>query len=389
VAPRRLPTWFPWLLFGLTLPMLAVGGWIRATGRGAVPVQPWGWLEELLVGLVSAGIAFVGALLASRLPDNPYGWIWCAIGLGIGISGVARPLVQAVDGPLWVTGYVEGYAYAAFPALFVLAILLFPTGRPPGPRWRWLARAAVVASLLLMFVGPFIPDSDVPSPWAVRGAAARYLLLGARVWVLVMFVFGLAAVWALLLRYRRAGPVERQQLTWFLDAALLAVPVLVLNALGLMPWRPLAVVLQGASLALFPAAVAVAVLRYRLYDLDRIMSRTVTYGLLTGAIFAVYLLVVAVLAQVGLPRRSSDAVVAAVTLAVAALVGRVRRRLQTAVDRRFDRGRYDADRAVAAFAARLRDEVDLDQVVGGLRNAVGATVAPRHMTVWLRRTERG
>src|SRR3712207_3415516 len=154
----------------------------------------------------------------------------------------------------------------------------------------------------------------------------------------------------------------RSQLAWFRYAAVLTVVLLVLNAVGLLPGRVFSLVLLSASLALFPAAVLIAVLRYRLYEIDRIVSRTVTYGLLTATIVVAYVLVVALLSQLGLPGGSSDLVVAAVTLAVAGVVGRVRRRLQSAVDRRFDRARYDAAQAVDAFAARLRDQVDLDEI---------------------------
>ncbi len=154
--------------------------------------------------------------------------------------------------------------------------------------------------------------------------------------------------------------------------------------MGPLPGRLLSVVLLTVSLALFPAAVLVAVLRYRLYDIDRIVSRTVTYGVLTATIVVVYVAVVALLSQLGLPEGSSDVVVAAVTLTVAGVAGPVRRRLQAAVDRRFDRARYDAARAVDAFAARLRDQVDLDEITGGLRDTVAATVAPGRVSVWLR-----
>ena len=188
-----------------------------------------------------------------------------------------------------------------------------------------------------MLVGPFLPIRDEPAaegPWVEHGAAGAFLERAAMALFLGMVALGLSAVWALLLRYRRAGPMERRQLTWFVYASLLAVLLLLLNTLGLLPWRLLSIVLPAVSLALFPAAVVVAVLRYRLYDIDRIVSRTVTYGVLTAAIAAVYVLVVAGLSQLGVPEGSSDVVVAAVTLAVAAVVGPARRRRQAAVEGR-------------------------------------------------------
>jgi len=380
--------WLAWLVCTATLVLLAVGGWYRASPRGPANPEGWVWLEESLGGLAIAGIPIVGALIASRLPGNPYGWLWCGIGLAAAVSGAARPLTELTGGPPWVAAFVEGYAFAAVVPLCVLAVLLFPTGRVPGPRWRWLARAVVAVTALVMLAGPFTPaadDSAGQGPLALQGAVGRYLGAALQGWVVVMFVLGLGAVWALLLRYRSAGPVERQQLTWFLYAALLAALVLALSALGLMPWRPLAVVLQAAALAVFPAAVAVAVLRYHLYEIDRIVSRTVSYGLLTGCLVALYLVLVALLRALLEPLTGSSTVAVAVsTLAVAGVFNPVRRRLQEAVDRRFDRARYDAAQAVEAFAARLRNQVDLDEVTTGMRDTVAATVAPTCVAVWLR-----
>jgi hypothetical protein len=338
-----------------------------------------------------AGIPVVGAVIATRLPENRYGWLWCAIGLNIAVLGAVTPVTMAAGGTPWVAALVDGISFATIIPLLTLAVLLFPTGRLPGPRWRWLARAVVLAPVPLVLVWPFVPDQDEPateSPWIVNGAAGELLYAGAAAWIFMMFGLGLAAVAALLLRYRRADPVERQQLAWFRYAAILMVVLLTLNAVGLLPGRVFSLVLLSSALALFPAAVLIAVLRYRLYEIDRIVSRTVTYGLLTATIVVVYVLVVALLSQLGLPGNSSDLVVAAVTLAVAAVAGRVRRRLQSAVDRRFDRARYDAGRAVDAFAARLRNQVDLDEISAGLRETVAATVAPSRVSVWLRPDQR-
>ena len=191
---------------------------------------------------------------------------------------------------------------------------------------------------------------------------------------------------SLVLRFRRAGAVERRQLTWFLYATVVNAVILVVDsALGLLPETPLGAAVSAAGFALLPVAVGIAVLRYRLFEIDRIVSRTVSYGLLTAALIGLYLLVVALLRPLLEPLTGSSALaVAASTLAVAAAFNPVRRRLQDAVDRRFDRARYDAARAVDAFAARLRDQVDLDEVTTGLRDTVTATVAPTRVAVWLR-----
>ena len=193
-----------------------------------------------------------------------------------------------------------------------------------------------------------------------------------------MFGLVLVAMSSLVPRFRRAGPVERRQLTWFLYATVVNAAILVLDLVfGVLPEGLTTAVVSAAGFALLPVAVGVAVLRYRLFEIDRIVSRTVSYGLLSAALVGLYLLVVALLRPLLEPLTGSSALaVAASTLAVAAVFNPVRRRLQAAVDRRFDRARYDAARAVDAFAARLRNQVDLDEITAGLRDTVTATVAP-------------
>jgi hypothetical protein len=267
--------------------------------------------------------------------------------------------------------------------------LLFPTGRLPGHGWRWLARSAVAGALLLAVVPPFVPDPDRPSavsPWAPAGAAGRFLSGVADVAIFVMLGLVLAGMGSLVLRFRRAGPVERRQLTWFLYATGVNAAILVLDAvLGVLPAGLVTTAVSAVGFALLPVAVGVAVLRYRLFEIDRIVSRTVSYALLSAALVGLYLLVVGLLRPLLEPVTGSSALaVAASTLAVAAAFNPARRRLQTAVDRRFDRARYDAARAVDAFAARLRDQVDLDEITIGLRDTVTSTVAPTRIGVWLR-----
>jgi hypothetical protein len=187
-------------------------------------------------------------------------------------------------------------------------------------------------------------------------------------------------------RFRRADAIQRKQLTWFLYATAVICAVLVLDGvLAVLPAGLVGAVVNAVAFGLLPVAVGVAVLRYRLYEIDRIVSRTVSYGVLTAALIGLYLLVVALLRPLLEPLTGSSALaVAGSTLAVAAVFNPARRRLQAAVDRRFDRARYDAARAVDAFAARLRDQVDLDEITAGLRDTVVATVAPGRVAVWLR-----
>jgi hypothetical protein len=377
----------PWVLCALALVLLGTAVWLRRLVPDQDPAGPEGWLSGTVDALGIAGIPVVGALMATRLPGNPYGWLWCATGVVYGLSTVARPLMLVLDGPLWLGWALETWAFVALVGSFTFVFLLFPTGRLPSRAWRWVGRAAVTGAVLLALAVPFLSDSSDPTsagPWALQGTAGRRLAEAIEVGVYVMFGLVLVAMSSLVLRFLRAGPVERRQLTWFLYATVVNAVLLVLDALGIVPDGLLYTALSAAAFALLPVAVGVAVLRYRLYEIDRIVSRTVSYGLLTGGLIGVYLLVVALLRPLLEPLTGSSALaVAASTLAVAAVFNPARRRLQAAVDRRFNRPHYDAARAVDAFAARLRHQVDLDEVTQGLRDTVVSTVAPSRVGVWL------
>ena len=378
----------PWVLCGVSLAMLVLSGWLRWRLQDEAPTADEDALESVIGALGFAGIPVVGALIASRLPAHPIGWLWCAAGLAYGVSDVGRPLVRALDLPLWVAWVCEAAGFLSLITLLVFVFLLFPTGRLPTPRWRWVARAAVIGGPLLLLLGSFASnpqDPDASSPWSLQGAAGQDLAEALEVGVYALFGLVLAAMASLVLRFRRADPVERRQLTWFLYATVVNGVLLVVDTLGVVPPTLPDTAVSAAGFALLPVAVGIAVLRHRLYEIDRIVSRTASYGLLTAALIGLYLLVVALLRPLLEPLTgSSTLAVAGSTLAVAAAFNPARRRLQTLVDRRFDRARYDAARAVDVFAARLRDQVDLDEITAGLRDTVAATVAPGRMSVWLR-----
>ena len=383
----------PWVLCAVSLGLMVVSGWLRwliPPENSTVDVD---WLQGAIGALGFAGLSVVGALVASRLPTNPNGWLWCGAGLTYAVSDVSRPLAGAVGWPSWTAWALGGWGFVVLLALLVFVFLLFPTGRLPHHRWRWLARATVAATSLLAVAVLLIADPDDPtaaSPWALQGEAGRNLTRIAEGLLYGMFGAVLLAMLSLVLRFRRAGATERRQLTWFLYATVVNALIIIFDgALGLLP--PLvSQVVSSVGFALLPVAVGVATLRYRLYEIDRIVSRTVSYGLLSAALIGLYLLVVALLRPLLEPLTGSSALaVAGSTLAVAAVFNPARRRLQAVVDRRFDRARYDAARAVEAFAARLRDQVDLDEITASLRDTVAATVAPGRVAVWLRPADRG
>jgi hypothetical protein len=354
---RRPPSWLAWVLCCISLALLVAGAGLRV----AFPETFDDGALYVLVGTVGfALVPLVGALIAARLPANPYGWLWCGLGLLYGIVTLTEGLRRAgaVSGPIeWV---VLGPSFAVILCLLVFVLLLFPTGRLPGRSWRWPAQAAVIVAGSNLLMAPFAPSfgSDVaPTPWAVGGRAGDVLVGLLEAGVRVMFALILLAAVSVLVRFRRAGPVERQQLKWFLLAAGVAAVTLVVDQIGVAVSSRVWAVVDALSFALLPASVGIAVLRYRLYEIDRILSRTVSYGLLSAALIGLYLLLVALLRPLLEPLTGSSALaVAGSTLAVAAVFS----------------------------PARLRNHVDLDEVTAGLRDTVAATVAPARVSVWLR-----
>jgi len=260
---------------------------------------------------------------------------------------------------------------------------LFPTGRSLSPRWRPVTWLAVGLTAAYTGAGALAPSLQLPTgrtvanPIGVAGIDQDRGLLGAVLSGLVLVVLA-AAILSLVVRFRRSRGVERQQLKWFTYAGALVLLAPLSNAL-------IGNVSYVLVLAL-PVAVGVAVLRYRLYDIDRLINRTVVYGLLTALLGGVYAGVVLVLGQVfgGVGRDPPSWAVAGATLAVAALFQPARRRIQAVVDRRFNRRRYDAAKTIQAFATRLRDQVDLDTLTGELLAVVDLTMQPTQVSVWLR-----
>jgi hypothetical protein len=356
-------------------------------------------LDATAVPMVLAALvaATVGAVLASRRPHHPVGWLLLALGLAVTASGVAdgyarygllaRP--SALPAARWVAVYSPATIYLAFVCIgFVL--LLTPSGSLPSPRWRWWARlaaAAPVGFLLALAVGPGLvipPYDEVIDPVSVPALASAVAAV-----IAVSFTIAIGGLtvgaWSLVVRFRSARGSERQQLRWVAFAAALTVPpaaVVLFSVVVDTTATVVVLVALGVCMALLPLVIGAAILRYRLYDLDRIISRTLAYGLLTLLLGGGYALVVLGLGQ--LLGRESSLVVAGATLAVAAAFQPARRRVQAVVDRRFNRRRYDAARTVDAFAARLREQVDLDALSAELLAVVDQTMQPTMASLWLR-----
>jgi hypothetical protein len=368
-----------------------------------------GHLRDAAMAVALLSYPVVGALIAARQPHNLVGWVLCAAGLSFTLGVVSEPYARyaLVTAP----GSLPGGAWGAwagtwwFAPFFVLVVvvlpLVFPTGRLLSPRWRLVAWSGLAFMLLTMVGNALQPDAvrvsglgAVHNPVGVPVAWTPWLdrLISLGALLLIPSIGG--AVAAVVVRFRHARGVERQQLKWCsAAAALLPVPFVVgdLPNLGIDVPPVLVEVLFILVVPLLPLSVGVAIRRYRLYEIDRLISRTLVYGLLTALLGAVYGGVVLILGQLfgGISAEPPSWAVAGATLAVAALFQPARRRIQAVVDRRFNRRKYDAARTVAAFSARLRDQIDLDTLSAELLAVVDQTMEPTRLSLWLRPSAHG
>jgi len=294
----------------------------------------------------------------------------------------ARVPTAALPGAAWV-GWMFVVILGIEGPLFFLTLLLFPGGRPPSRRWWpvvWVAIAAAVVDAVFSGISDVNFSSNFPhlrDPVVLIPPAGTASNLAQEAGLLVL----LAGAAAMIVRFRRSGPEQRLQLKWVMYAsAVAAAAVLIVSHVSSDPLPVFAVFFP-----LVPASVGIAILKYRLYDIDRIISRTLAYAVVTGLLVGVYAGLVLLATRV-LSFHSTVAV-AASTLAAAALFSPLRRRVQQVVDRRFNRARYDADQTIAAFAARLNDAVDLDTVRGDLVAVARQVLQPAHASVWIRQHE--
>lgn len=405
--------WRVWTAYGLAC--LAIAAIVLA-----IVILSWSSPASVVLGHVVQDVAFlafvlVGVVILRRLPRQPIGWICLGVGTGISLSLLSNLYADhallhdpgSLPGGPWLVLLGNWVMQPVIVLVLVLLPLLFPTGRPPSPRWLWLQRAALWLLPVMVVTSPF--GEDELRLW-VQGAAEP-VVLGANpfhelpggpllapvasVAFIIAFLLMPFAVTALVQRYRRSTGVERQQLRWFrASLAVLAAMVAGLLLLAVLPWEvPDEAInpLFAVAVTTIPVTIGVAVLRYRLYDMDRIISRTVAYAVLSALLLGLY--VAATLSLGGVARtvagdgaRGSDLVVALSTLLVAAAFGPLRRRVQTLVDRRFDRARYDGRRTVEVFGQRIRRHVDVATIRAETVAVTADTIRPSSVSLWLRPT---
>jgi hypothetical protein len=363
-----------------------------------------GRLQRDWQGLIAQMLAFaaysaIGALIVARRPGNAIGWVFSAIGLlavTMLVAGeyaryayVTRP--RPLSGAILAAWLPPTAVYALYLSTVILPLLLFPTGQPLSPRWRpvlWITAVEIAGLTVLAGTHPELLLGDgnhvIANPLAF--AVADLPRAGQVDWVISVPVT--AALVSMLMRFRRARGDERQQLKWFAYGAALMVMLAMTGSLRF----PRADTLSSAlTLSLLPVAAGVAILRHRLYDIDRLINRTLVYGALTALLGTVYAAAVLVLGQLfgGVGGDPPSWAVAGATLAVAALFQPARRRTQAVVDRRFNRRRADAAKTIQAFSTRLRDQIDLDTLSTELLAVVDQTMQPTRVSLWLRPSAHG
>jgi hypothetical protein len=404
VLSARAAARLAWSLWALGLLFVALGLYFRAVDGAASPANT-PTANDIGPFLLAAELAIltVAALVAARRPGNPIGWILLAAGLSMTLGDFADG--YAVHGLLAQPGSLPGAAVMAWvsewtrgPTLlggFALVFLLFPEGQALSPRWRpivWLTVAITPLLGLLVFQpGPFNDYPTVTNPFGIGGTAGRMIIgAGNAAFFLLLAVLAASGL-SLFLRFRRATGDERQQLKWFASGgAVLILAFLIAPFIWFTPAfnnSPLWPILFVLSLVAIPLSAGVAILKYRLYDIDLIIRRTLVYSVLSGLLLFVYfgsVVLLQTLLRSLTGQEQSQVVVVVSTLGIAALFNPLRHRIQGLIDRAFYRRQYDAAQVLAAFRASARDEVQLSLLIERLLQATDRAVQPEHASVWLK-----
>jgi hypothetical protein len=389
---RRTASWLAWSVWVATLVAMALAFLLASLNAPTSSA-----LVTACLSVVILAFSTVGALIASRRPENPIGWLFCS---GAFIWGLGELTLEygvyalvTVPGALpagvwvaWFGAWARGIG-GFFMVLFLL--LLFPTGRLPTRRWRvvvWAALGYIVLFTLVSWLSPVSQDFRLSSVRNPLGFDLAIMNLLGGVLYLSLPLLLLACGAAVIVRFRRSRGDERQQIKWFAYAVLVMVVLFTIgHALGLTQVVGVAPLVFAVPLTGLPIAAGIAILKYRLYDIDLVINRTLVYGTLTAALVALYFGAIVLLQWLflALTGETSTLAVVASTLLIAALFTPLRRRIQSFIDRRFYRRKYDARKTLEAFSAKLRDETNLEALNDDLMEVVRETMQPSHVSIWL------
>ena len=399
----RAATWLAWYMCAVSLMLMTLGLFLLVLSRSPVyadaPVFDY-WLVNTVIAI---SFSTVGGVIAPRLPpQNPIGWIFCTIGLVAGIRlfvaeyAVVTLLAEPGSVPGMLRGgealaWVSSWLWVVHIGLFVFLALLFPDGSPPTARWRpfgWLVAGVIVVGTVSVALWPETAAGFdlVNHPLGIEVATDTLNPVET-----LLYGLALVAMSSMLVRLRRSKGVERQQIKWFAYAvAVLATSAIlayvVSESMGVIWLGWVSTVLVIVSVVGLPVAVGIAILRYRLYNIDVLINRTLVYGSLTAVLVGVYLGSVVLFQELfrTLTGQESQLGIVASTLAIAALFNPLRHRIQGFIDRRFYRRKYDAAKTLEAFSAKLREETDLDALSEDLVGVIRETMQPAHVSLWLR-----
>ena len=399
----RASFWLAWSLWALSVTLTALSVLLLVLNLSHPDVHVYDyWLENTLSAVL---FSTVGAIVAARRAENPVGWLFCLLGLAFSIghsssqyaiyAQLARPdLLPAGQALAWISSWI----LPPIIGLQVFSFLLFPTGRLPSRRWMWLAWLTVAAAAVGTISSAFTFEANaglgpVLNPLGIEGFSSVY---GAVLTLLTLLI--VAAAFSPFARLRRAGGVERQQIKWFAYAAAATVSGVVLaymipNSIDTPPWfERIGYALLIVTTPAIPVSIGIAILRYRLYDIDRIINRTLVYGGLTVTLALLYfggvtLTQAAIRALTGAEQQPQLMIVAS-TLVIAALFNPLRHRMQEFIDQRFYRNKYDAAKTLEEFSAKLRDDTNLNTLSSDILTVVRDTMQPEHVSLWLRPTDR-
>jgi len=392
----KLARGIAWSLVGLYIILATVGLTLQVLTH--TYIQNFRFPTLLTITLVAGLLYVLGAVIVWRRPGSPIGWLWCAMPMvwaidlfsfGYAYYGlIARPGSLPGAGAMLIWQAWSGGSFVIF--LSMLLVLYFPDGRLLSPRWgrvAWLAAGAISVYLPLdaMEPGPLEVFSFLDNPFGASQTTWTVLSPLRSIAIILEFMCILAAAFSLFLRLGRARGDERQQIKWIVYAAAYFALTLALIFYGEIRSAEtvlrVGTVLHIVSLVGLLAAMAIAIFKYRLYDIDLIINKTLVYGALTGTLALVYFMSVVLLQQV-FPADSQISIVLS-TLAIAGLFAPLRRRIQQGIDRRFYRRKYDAQQTLAAFSVKMRDEVELERLSKTLLAVVDETMQPEHVSIWL------
>ena len=405
---RRAVSWLAWSTCALSVGMAVLGVlFVVVLSRSPHSIIIDQWLENVMVMVVFSPLlamvtvlsfSTMGAVIASRRPDNIIGWLFCTIGFVGGVrllsteyAAYSLVLQSSLSLGSEALAWLASWLWVPDVGIYLFLALLFPDGRLPSARWRpfaWLIGAVVMMATVAVALspGPIRGLDPIENPLGMEALPKVAVLTEA-----LLYALGVVALASVLVRLRRSRGVERQQIKWFAYAGVVltvsTVITYVLSEASSLQWLGWVAFVPGmVGNAGMPVAVGIAILRYRLYEIDIIINRTLVYCSLTATLVALYFGVIVVLQRgfVLLTGQQSTLAVVASTLAIAALFNPLRRGLQGFVDRRFYRRKYDARKTLEAFSSKLREETDLEALNNELVGVVRETMQPAHVSLWLR-----